>query len=186
MVLNGVQYGSIPAVWNAHQRNGFWVRQCKRHALLFFPHQWSLCSVSVLYSCLFFLRLKIQMRKENQNGSNGSMITWDDFGCRSDVVQMSFRMSFRSDILLCDRSKLKMAHEGWKWKTKQNIRRPRPTQGGARKGRRGTALLSADPGRTTTTTTTTTTESVENLSKNVVFSRISGDTLGSCLARFWN
>ena len=48
-----------------------------------------------MYSCLF-LCLKIQMRKENQNGSNGSMITWDDFGCRSDVVQMSFRMSFRS------------------------------------------------------------------------------------------
>ena len=44
------------------------------------------------------LKCPSKMRKENQNGSNGSMITWDDFGCRSDVVQMSFRMSFRSPL----------------------------------------------------------------------------------------
>jgi hypothetical protein len=64
--------------------------------------------VSVLYSCLFFVRLKIQMRKENQNGSNGSMITWDDFGCRSDVVSDVVQIAGgiqKFDILLCDRSK---------------------------------------------------------------------------------
>jgi hypothetical protein len=61
-----------------------------------------------MYSCLFFVRLKIQMRKENQNGSNGSMITWDDFGCRSDVVSDVVQIAGgiqKFDILLCDRSK---------------------------------------------------------------------------------
>ena len=58
------------------------------------------------------MRLKIQMRKENQNGSNGSMITWDDFGCRSDVVSDVVQIAGgiqKNDILLCDRSK----HSDW-------------------------------------------------------------------------
>ena len=29
----------------------------------------------------------------------GLLITWDEFGCRSDVVQMSFQMSFRSRLV---------------------------------------------------------------------------------------
>ena len=44
------------------------------------------------------------MRKENQNGSNGSMITWDDFGSRSDVVQIAGNIQ-KFDILFCNRSK---------------------------------------------------------------------------------
>jgi hypothetical protein len=82
----------------------------------FFPHQWLLYCVFVLYFCLFFMHLKIQIRKENQNGSNGSMITWDDFGCRSDVVsdivsdvvQIAGNIQ-KFDILFCNRSK----HLNW-------------------------------------------------------------------------
>ena len=60
---------------------------------------------------------------------------WMSFRCRSDVVSDVVQIAGgiqKFDILLCDRSKhsdtsgrtglwkLKMAHVGWKWKTKQN------------------------------------------------------------------
>ena len=69
------------------------------------------------------------------------------------------------------------------------IRRPRLTQGGARKGKRGTALLLLLPTTTTTTTNTTTTTivqtMVQKLVENYCFSRVSEGTLGTFWARFW-
>ena len=92
MVLNGVQYLHSSRLKCPSKE---WILSAgnANDMLCYFFH-----INGYMYSCLFFVRLKIQMRKENQNGSNGSMITWDDFGCRSDVVQMSFRMSFRSPL----------------------------------------------------------------------------------------
>ena len=56
----------------------------------------SIAACILAFSLFFF---KIQMRKGKQEESNGSMIIWDEFGCRSDVVQMSFKMSFRSRLV---------------------------------------------------------------------------------------
>ena len=52
--------------------------------------------------------LKIQIRKGKQDGSNRSMITWDEFGCYLDVVSDVVQIAgdfYKFEILLCNRSR---------------------------------------------------------------------------------
>ena len=108
-----------------------------------------------MYSCLFLCASKFKWEKKTKTGQMGLWSPGTTLDVVSDVVQMSFRMSFRSpagfkNLTYCSvtdlstqrqavaqhgiRSwhnhripnatglwKLKMAHGGWKWKTKQNI-----------------------------------------------------------------
>ena len=78
--------------------------------------------------CILAFSLCASKFKWEKKTKTGQMGLWSP-GTTLDVVQMSFRMSFRSpvgfkNLTYCSVTglwKLNMAHEGWKWKTKQNI-----------------------------------------------------------------
>ena len=117
----------------------FECRQCKRHALLFF----STSMITLFCVCAVFLPFLCAPQNSNEKRKPKRVKwvydhlgrLWMSFRCRSDVVSDVVQIAGgiqKIDILLCDRSKhsdtsgrtglwkLKMAHVGWKWKTKQN------------------------------------------------------------------
>ena len=133
MVLNGVQYlHSSPLKCPSKE----WILSAgNANDMLcyFFPHQW-------LHVFLPFLCAP-QNSNEKRKPKRVKWVydhlgrLWMSFRCRSDVVSDVVQIAGgiqKFDILLCDRSKhsdtsgrtglwkLKMAHVGWKWKTKQN------------------------------------------------------------------